>query len=79
MLKENLKDAGEILQNILKQPLSIPGAPTDISLLQAAKEYHSAHGAESHLGRIMQTFLDYPGPTERLITELEIILNDLEV
>jgi hypothetical protein len=79
MLKENLKDAGEILQNILTQPLAISDAPSDITLLKAAKDYHPGHGASSDLSKILRTFLEYPAPTERLITELEIILKDLEV
>ena len=38
MIRENLQDAGEIIQNILTQPLSIPGAKPGLSLLQAARE-----------------------------------------
>lgn len=77
MLKENLKDAAEIIRNILSQPLDIPNASPDINLLRAAKEYHHSLGPSSDLGKILSTFLDYPGPTDMLITELEIILNDL--
>jgi len=39
MLKENLKDAGEIIQNILNQHLSISNAKENISLFHAAKHF----------------------------------------
>ncbi len=37
MLRENLQDAGDIIHNILTQPLSIQGSEADIILLEAAK------------------------------------------
>lgn len=79
MLKENLKDAAEIIQNIITQPLAISDAPEDVTLLKAAKDYHPSLGTSSDLNKILRTFLEYPNPTERLINELEIILKELSV
>ncbi len=79
MLKENLKDAGEIIQNILSQPLSIPGLPENITLLSAAQNYRYVDGASSDLSKVLQTFLDYPEPTQVLIRELELIYQDINV
>lgn len=79
MLKENLKDAGEIIQNIVTQPLSIPGLPDNTTLLAAAENYRNVDAANSDLSKILQTFLDYPEPTQVLIRELELIYQDINV
>lgn len=79
MLKENLKDAGEIIQNILTQPLSIPGLADNITLLSAAQNFRTIDGANSELSKVLQTFLDYPEPTQVLIRELELIYQDINV
>ncbi|HSX03323.1 MAG TPA: hypothetical protein VLG76_01195 [Rhabdochlamydiaceae bacterium] len=77
MLKENLKDAGEIIQNILNQPLSITGAKDGISLYKAAKNFDSNEAANSDLRKILLTFLQYPEHTQILFQELELILKDI--
>ncbi len=78
MLKENLKDAGEIIQNILNQPLAISGAKDNLSLVSAAKSFDADHVANSDLRKILRTFLQYPEHTEILIRELELILQDIK-
>ena len=40
MLREKLYDAGEIVETILTQPLSIPGLQKNISLLEASKDVY---------------------------------------
>lgn len=77
MLKENVKDAAQIIQNILIQPLAISGASSEICLLKAAENYHPSQGNSSDLSMILQTFLEYRGPTDMLIQELELIIQDL--
>jgi hypothetical protein len=77
MLKENLKDAGEIIQNILNQHLAISNAKEDISLFLAAKQFDPQHPQNSDLRKILLTFLRYPEHTEILVQELELILKDL--
>jgi len=77
MLKENLKDSGEILQNILTQPLSIPGAQKDVSLIEAAKSFNPEEAISSDLRNILLSFTHFPVPTMRLIEEMEIIRDDL--
>ncbi len=77
MLKENLKDAAEILSNILSQPLSIPGASSEISLQKALESYDPADPAPSDLLKILTEFVKYPEPTQTLIQELELLAQDL--
>ena len=77
MLRENLKDSGEIIQTILTQPLSIPGAKKDISLLEAAKNFDPKNPLTSDLRKILLNFLQFPEPTERMVLELELIQEDL--
>lgn len=78
MLKENLKDSGEIIQNILHQPLSIPGAKENITLLEAARTFDSNHYMDADLRKILFTLIQYPEHTEIMIRELELILEDLK-
>jgi hypothetical protein len=77
MINENLKDTGEIIQNILTQPLSIPGEKLPLSLLQAAKDFDSNHPIESDLRKILLSFLQFPEQTETLLRELDILKQDL--
>lgn len=77
MLKENLKDSGEIIQNILNQSLAISGAKDNISLYRAAKEFSNDQALNSDLRKILLTFLQYPEHTEILVRELELILQDI--
>lgn len=74
MLKENLEDAAQILQNILTQPLDIPGATESVSLLSAARNTD-----KSDLRKILEAFRRYPELTQSLLTELELLYQDLKV
>lgn len=78
MLRENLKDAGQIVQNILTQPLSVPGASKEISLVDAAKSYNDKDPSTSDLKKIVELFAQYPEPTKIMLQELEILSNDLK-
>ena len=77
MFQESFADAALIVQNILNQPLSIPEAEKDITLLSAALSFNENGVPDSYLSQIMQTFIIYPGPTETLIKELELLSEDL--
>lgn len=77
MIRENLKDAGEIIQNILTQPLSIPGTKGDLSLIQAAKEFDPSNPMGSDLHKILLNFLQFPEQTEMLLQELKILKEEL--
>jgi hypothetical protein len=79
MLQENLKDAAQILQNILSQPLSISDTAENVSLLSAAQSFKTQDPLSSDLHNILATFHEYPGPTKTLITELQIMIHDLSV
>lgn len=79
MLKENLKDAGEIIENILTQPLSIPGEKKEIDLLEAAKIFKPEDAMDSDFRKILMNFLQFPEPAEALIKELELLQEDLKV
>ena len=79
MLRENLKDAGQIVQNILTQPLSIPGASKEtVSLLDAAKNYNDKDPSTSDLKKIVEMLAQYPEPTKIMLQELEILSNELK-
>jgi hypothetical protein len=77
MLKENLKDSAEILQNILHQPLEISGASENISLLQAVQTYSSQQPDHSDLSKVLRIFSSNREPLEILIRELHLIARDL--
>ena len=79
MLRENLKDSAEILQNILHQPLEISGAPESISLLQAVQTYSSQQPDHSSLSKVLHNFSSNREPLEILIRELHLIARDLVV
>lgn len=77
MLRENLRDAGQIIQNILTQPVTIPEISEETTLLSAAETYRQNEGAGSSLSKVMLSFLRYPEPTQVLIQELEILHKEL--
>ena len=77
MLRENLKDSAEILSNILNQPLEIPNATENITLLQALQTFSSQQPDNSDLSKMLRTFASNPEPTQILIQELELIARDL--
>lgn len=79
MLEENVQDAGDIIQNILTQPLIIPGEKKDYSLLEAAQTYTTKSALTSHLRKILISFVQFPEPTEILLRELELLKDGLEV
>lgn len=77
MLRENLKDAAEILSNILTQPLEIAEVDAPISLLDCVMNYSAERPEGSSLSKLLQTFARNPEPTETLIRELEILSKEL--
>jgi hypothetical protein len=77
MFQESFADAAMIVQNILNQPLSIEETDQDITLLSAAIAFNESGVPSSYLSQIMESFIIYPGPTETLIKELEILSDDL--
>ncbi len=77
MFQEIFADAALIAQNILNQPLSPPKTDEDITLLSAALSFNEMGMPASYLSQVMQTFIVYPGPTETLIGELELLSEDL--
>jgi len=77
MLRENLQDTAEILLNIFNQPLDVPGATMNVSLLNAALNFDSEQPAQSDLSKIMLEFVKYPDSTQALIQELELLHEDL--
>ena len=79
MLHENLKDAGEIIENILTQPLHIPGAKAGVSLLEAARNFRPSEATNSGLRKILLNFLEFPEPTEIMLRELEILAEELNI
>lgn len=79
MLQENLKDAAQIVKNILIQPLSIPTLNKEISMLSAAKSFNPNDPATSDLKKMVDAFKKYSEATEALLKELELICEDLKL
>lgn len=77
MIQENLEDAGEIIDNILTQPLMIPGAKSDISLLEAAEQFDAEQYKSSQLRQILLSFLQFPDSTSMMLREMEILQEEL--
>lgn len=77
MLRENLRDAADIVSNILSQPLDVLDGPSQVSLLTAIACYDSAVPLRSDLCKILEAFVKYPEPAQRLIQELELLSRDL--
>lgn len=78
MLRENLKDAGQIIQNILTQPLSIPGASKDVSMLSAAKKFNPNDPATSDLKKVVDALRLYSSATDVLLKEVELLSDELK-
>lgn len=78
-LKENLKDAGEILQNILTQPLQVSGLSDHVTLLAAAHNYKLGLSENSELSKILFSCLQYPEPTQILLRELQLLDEEITI
>lgn len=78
MLKEALNDAGEIMQNILNQPLCIVGTKEEMTLLQAAERLPSQTPMTSDLRKILLCMLQFPEPTRTMLRELELVLEEIQ-
>ncbi len=76
MLRENLRDAGEIIKNILTQPLAIPGLPKNISLYEASKHYLEDRSSPE-LKKMLETFLQHPAALEVMLQEFRLLAQDL--
>ncbi len=79
MLKETLKDTGEILQHILSQPLVLENSAESSSLLLASENFLRHPQGASELEQILQAFIQYPRPTEHLLIELSTLVHDLRL
>lgn len=77
MIYEDIYEAGEIIENILKKPLNIPELPEDLTLLSAALIFKDEDPATSALNKVLYSFEDHPEAKEVLIRELEILADDL--
>ena len=76
MLRENLHDAGEIVENILMQPLTIPGLAKSISLHEASK-IHLDNPHSPELKKMLETFLQHPAALEIMLQEFKLLAQDL--
>jgi len=76
MLREKLYDAGEIVETILTQPLSIPGLAKNVSLLEAANHYLT-DPKSPELKKMLETFLRNPAALEIMLEEFKLLSKDL--
>lgn len=77
MILEDLKDAADIMHNILYQPLDAPGI-SDITLLKAATDFRIEASADSSLSIVLHNFTKHEAPLQMLIQEITFIMEDLE-
>lgn len=77
MKRTQVKEAGRSMQEILRQPLALPGEPHMLSLLQAAEVYSPAEGTHSHLAKILTLMAQHPEATDVLLRELELLQRSL--
>jgi hypothetical protein len=78
-LQENLKDALQIVETIITQPLHIGSRDDGISLATAAKNFSNQQPENSDLKKILVNFVTYPESTQMLLQELELISRDLRL
>ena len=76
MLDDDLKNAGEAIQKMLKKPLSIPTSNGAVCLLDAAIDFSSEEALESDLHEIITGMLDSPEMSQYTLQELELIRKD---
>lgn len=69
-----LHDTGQIVQNIISQPLSIPELTKNISILKAAEIYQKDPNS---LKLVLETFKQYAEATKILVQEMELLARDL--
>lgn len=74
--REKLRDAGEIVEHILTQPLSIPGLPKNVSLLEAAKTFID-NPASPELKKVLDTFHQHPAALQIMLQEFQLLIDDL--
>ena len=79
MVRDPLQEAGQIIENILNHPLSIPDLPEDLTLLQAALSFKEEEPEASSLKKVIDSFHDHPEVKELLIRELEILARELKL
>lgn len=72
---ELLKEVGEIVQDILNQPLS-NHKKEGVTMLEAAQKY--THQKDSELAFVMHAYVKYQEATKLLIGELELLIEDLK-
>lgn len=77
MVYEPFQDTAEVLETILNQPLSIPDMDKDITLLQAALDFEDATPEDSALNKILHSYLEFPESCDALVTELDILSDEL--
>ncbi|HEV3269763.1 MAG TPA: hypothetical protein VGZ69_03845 [Candidatus Rhabdochlamydia sp.] len=76
MLLEDLKDAAYIIHNVLHQPLDVPDADSEITLLRAAIDFKIEE--DSDLSLALHNFTKHPNRLKMLIQELTVIMEDLD-
>jgi len=76
MLRDNLHDAGQIVQHILSQPLVLPGLPKELSLLKAAQKYLE-DPTSLEFPKMLETFLHNRAAMDVMLQELKLLAADL--
>lgn len=74
---EDLKDAADIMHNILYQALYSPNT-SETTLLKAATDFKIEEGKDSDLSLVLHNFTRHPNRLEMLIQELTVIMEDLD-
>lgn len=77
MLREDLEDANQIIQNILTQPIAVSDDNKMTTLLEAAQAFRKEEAMNSDLRKILMNFLRYPEPTETMLREFQWLEDSL--
>ncbi len=77
MFQESFIHTDFLMQSILNEPLPFSYSDEDITMLGSALSFNQQGIPGSYLNQIMENLIIYPGPTETLVKDLEILADDL--
>lgn len=77
MFQESFINTDFLIQSIVNEPLPFSYSDEDLTMLGSTLGFNQHGVPASYLSQIMETFIIYPGPTETLVKDLEILADDL--
>lgn len=74
---EDVKEIGELVQNIFLQPLSTKKKKS-LTIVNAIESFSAQQAKESDLSAILLEYISHPESTKSFIRELELLSEDLD-